>query len=113
MVVILIPNVIFAVYNKNGFENLCHNKFVEIAEQTGRFSCFAFMIFNIPKTWFGFWFKDALIVYLVVNGVLVTAYCVIWAVCFKKNGIFRVLALSVLPPLCLLPTELFYFPFLL
>lgn len=97
VVVILIPNVIFVFFNKNGFENLWHNKFVEIAEQAGRFSCFAFMIFNIPKTWFGFWFKDALIVYLVANGVLVTAYCVIWAVCFKKDCIFCALALSGLP----------------
>ena len=46
--VIMIPNIAFAVRCRDGFENLWQNRFVEIAEQAGRFSCFALMIFNIP-----------------------------------------------------------------
>ena len=34
--VIMIPNIIFAVRCKDGFENKWSNKFVEVAEQIGR-----------------------------------------------------------------------------
>lgn len=33
--VILIPNIVFAMKCKDGFENKWHNKYVEIAEQIG------------------------------------------------------------------------------
>ena len=53
VVIIMIPNIIYALKCKNGFENKWHNKAVEIVEQIGRFGCFGFMIINIPGTWFG------------------------------------------------------------
>lgn len=65
MAVIMIPNIIYAVKHKNG-ESTYHNKAVELLEQIGRYGCFAFMIFNIPHTYFNFWFNYALIVYLAV-----------------------------------------------
>ena len=95
--VIMIPNIIFAVKCKDGFDNKWKNKVVEILEQAGRFGCFGFMIFNIPGTYYGWWFEDALPIYLVVSSVLVAAYCLIWAICFKKSSIFRALALSIIP----------------
>lgn len=95
--VIMIPNIVFAIKIKNGFENLWHNKTVEILEQIGRFSCFGLMIINIPHTYTGFWFDKALIVYLTVNGVLVAAYCLIWIIYFRKNCLFRAAALSIIP----------------
>ena len=58
MVIIMIPNVIFALKCKDGFENRWENKAVEVLEQIGRYGCFAFMVINIPKTWFG-WASDA------------------------------------------------------
>lgn len=97
VVVIMIPNIIFAVKYKDGFQNNWNNKFVEIIEQIGRFGCFAFMILNIPVTSFGWWSKKIFITYLVCDITLVIFYCVIWAVCFKKNSIFRALALSIIP----------------
>lgn len=97
MVIIMIPNVIFAMKCKDGFENRWENKFVEVLEQIGRYGCFAFMVINIPKTWFGWASDEAFALYLIVDAVLVTAYCVIWAVCFKKNSVFRALSLSIIP----------------
>lgn len=97
MVIIMIPNVIFALKCKDGFENRWENKFIEVLEQIGRYGCFAFMVINIPKTWFGWASDEAFALYLIVDAVLVTAYCVIWAVCFKKNSVFRALSLSVIP----------------
>lgn len=95
--VIMIPNILFAMKCKDGFVNKWNNKSVETVEQIGRFGCFGFMIINIPGTWFGWWSDEAFAVYLVVDAVLVTLYCVIWAVCFRKSNVFRALALSIIP----------------
>ena len=95
--VIMIPNILFAMKCKDGFVNKWNNKPVETVEQIGRFGCFGFMIINIPGTWFGWWSDEAFAVYLVVDAVLVTLYCVIWAVCFRKSSVFRALALSIIP----------------
>lgn len=97
MVIIMIPNVIFALKCKDGFENKWENKFIEALEQIGRYGCFAFMVINIPKTWFGWASDEAFALYLIVDAVLIIAYCVIWAVSFKKNSVFRALSLSMIP----------------
>ena len=97
MAVILIPNILFVVKCKDGFENKWKNRTVETVEQIGRFGCFGFMIFNIPGTWFGWWSDEAFAVYLVVDALLVGLYCLVWIVCFRKTGLFRALALSILP----------------
>ena len=95
--VIMIPNILSAMKCKDGFVNKWSNKSVETVEQIGRFGCFGFMIINIPGTWFGWWSDEAFAVYLVVDAVLVTLYCVIWAVCFRKSSVFSALALSIIP----------------
>ena len=95
--VIMIPNIIFAIRCKEGLKNKWKNKIVEFIEQTGRFGCFIFMIVNIPGTWFGWWSDEAFAIYLIVDTTLVTAYCVIWIICFKNSSMFRALALSVIP----------------
>ena len=97
MVVIMIPNIVFAVRCKEGFENRWNNKTIQIIEQIGRFGCFGFMIFNVPGTWFGWWSDEAFAVYLIVDSLLIALYCVIWVVCRKKNSVFRALALSIIP----------------
>ena len=84
MAVLMIPNTVYAIKCKNGFDGDYHNKSAEITEQISRYACFILMIFNIPYTWLGFWFSYGLIVYVVVNAVLVSAYCVIWIIlCYK------------------------------
>ena len=105
--VIMIPNILFAMKCKDGFVNKWNNKSVETVEQIGRFGCFGFMIINIPGTWFGWWSDEAFAVYLVVDAVLVTLYCVIWAVCFRKSSVFRALALSIIPSVLTIAAVLF------
>lgn len=58
IVIIMIPNIVFALKCKDGFANKYNNKFVELFEQIGRFGSFIFMILNIPKTYFGFYFNN-------------------------------------------------------
>ena len=100
--VILIPNIVFAMKCKDHFENKWHNKYVEIAEQIGRFGCFAFMIFNVPGTCFGWPSNEAFAAYVIADGALAALYCLIWFVCFRKSSVFRALALSIIPSLLFL-----------
>lgn len=102
MVLIMVPNIIYALKCKDGFENKWKNKTVEKIEQIGRFGCFGFMVVNIPGTWFGWWSDEAFVLYLIVNLVLIALYCMIWIICFRKNTIFRALALSIIPSLVFL-----------
>ena len=97
IVIIMVPNIIYAIKCKEGFENKWNNKLVELMEQIGRIGCFGLMIINIPGTWFGWWSDEAFAVYLIVNSVLILFYCVIWIICFRKDTVFRALALSVIP----------------
>ena len=97
IVVIMIPNTIFAIKCKEGFDNKWSNKTVAIIEQAGRFGCFVFMIINIPGTWFGWRSDEAFALYLITDIVLVMVYCAIWIACFKKSSVFRALALSIIP----------------
>lgn len=66
-------------------------------EQIGRYGCFAFMLFNIPYTYFNFWFEGALIVYLSVNGCLCCLYLLLWAIFWNRKNVAKALALSVIP----------------
>ncbi|MBE5875732.1 MAG: hypothetical protein E7290_02450 [Lachnospiraceae bacterium] len=97
MVMIMIPNIVYALKCKDGFENNWNNKIVETIEQIGRFGCFGFMIINIPGTWFGWWSDEAFALYLIVNVLLIICYCGIWIICFRKNTVFKALALSIIP----------------
>ena len=97
IVIIMIPNVIFAIRCKEGFENKWGNKLAEFIEQIGRIGCFGFMIINIPGTWLGWLSDDAFAIYLVIDTLLAALYCAIWGVCWRKNNIFRALALSIIP----------------
>ncbi len=99
IIIIMIPNIIFAIKCKDGFENLWHNKIVELLEQIGCFGCLGFMIFSIPGTASGFPSNEAFALYLIINTILLIAYCIIWAVCFSKNTLFKALALSIIPSL--------------
>ena len=97
IVVIMIPNIVFAIKCKEAFENKWSNKVVELLEQIGRFGCFGFMIFNVPGTWFGWWSDEAFAIYLIVDSLLIVLYCIVWIICWKKNNVFRALALSIIP----------------
>ena len=97
--VIMIPNIIYAIKCREGFVNRWNNKVVEIIEQIGRFGCIGFMIIKVPGVCFGWLFDGALIVYLAINIVLSSIYCVIWIICFRKDSVFRALSLSIIPSL--------------
>ena len=100
--VIMIPNIAFAATHRDGFLNAYHNKAAEVLEQIGRYACLFFMVFQIPYTYFDFWFEHALAVYLGINGAFLAAYLIFWIVCWHKKGKLKALSLSILPSLIFL-----------
>ena len=97
MAIIMLPNIVYAIKHKNDPANTAHPKAVEIIEQGGRYACFALMIFNVPYTYFNFWFDYAFEVYLSVNGALCLAYIIFWIICWEESGKLKALSLSILP----------------
>ena len=105
IILIMIPNIVFAIKCKEGFENPWKGKLakaVELFEQIGRYGCFCFMIFNIPGTFFGFRSNSDFRFYLILNTILIFAYCLIWIIYFRKNNLFRAIVLSVIPSIIFL-----------
>lgn len=97
MAIVMAPNIVYALKNKTAQDYAYKNKIAEISEQVGRYGCFVLMIFNIPHTYFNFWFENGLTVYLSVNGGLCLAYLVFWIICGNKRGRLRAISLSVIP----------------
>lgn len=104
--VILIPNIIFAAKNKDGFQNFYQNKFVEIFEQIGRFGCFITMFFTPPFLNLGFKINGAKTAYIITGAVLVALYCLGWIVFRKENSVRKSLALSIIPSVLFLESGL-------
>lgn len=104
--VILIPNIIFAAKNKDGFQNFYQNKFVEIFEQIGRFGCFITMFFTPPFLNLGFKINEAKTAYIITGAVLVALYCLGWIVFGKENSVRKSLALSIIPSVLFLESGL-------
>ena len=102
MIVIMVPNIIFAIRNKEGFINRYQNKALEAVEEIGRYGCFVFMIFRVPSLTFGWWSDEAFAIYLIVDVILILLYCLIWALCFRKESLFRSLSLSIIPSIVFL-----------
>ena len=102
MAVIMLPNIVYFVKHKNDAANAYNNKTVTVLEQIGRYACFVLMIFNIPYTYFNFWFANSLAVYLSVNGALCLTYLIFWIVCWNRNGKLKALTLSIIPSIIFL-----------
>ena len=94
---ILLPNIIVAIVDKGAFQNKLNNKAIIVVEQIGRYCCMAFMVFNIPYTYFNFWFDNALAVYLIVGGCLILLYYLCWIIFRKGSCTAKMLWLSVTP----------------
>ena len=96
VVLLLIPNIIYAVKEKNR-ENRCTNKFMNILEQIGRYGSMFLMVFNIGLAEFGFLSVEAFIVYLIGNILLIVSYWLIWVLYFRKKTYWKQTVLAVIP----------------
>ena len=97
VVVLLIPNIIYAVTNNDGFADNNHNKFIETGEQIGRFGCFILMFIQFPFVTLGYIYDGAQTLYFIFGVALLVLYCGGWIVFRKGNSVAKALTLSVLP----------------
>ena len=102
VLLMLIPNVIYAVKNK-GEKNACSNRFLTIIEQIGRYACILlmwlplFVWLPISEWEFGFAGVLDMIIYIAGNSALVIAYLVSFAVYMKRRNNALMYILAVIP----------------
>ena len=99
---IMLPNIVFALTHKGGFENLWQNRAVEALEQIGRFGCFFLMIVNIVPLCGGFWSAAAKTAYCAASAGLAALYLFGWIVFWREDSMAKALTLSILPSLLFL-----------
>lgn len=98
IVLMLIPNIIFAVKCKEKQTNKA-GKAVTIFEQIGRYGCMVLMIIPLFVWEFGFSPIEFMFVYIIGNGLLLIMYYIFWALYFKNKSIVNALALAIIPTL--------------
>ena len=96
VMLILIPNIVYAIKNKNE-QNLCKNKLMNMVEQIGRYACIILMWLPLLVWEFGFASVTHMMIYLVGNGVLLLAYGIVYILYFKRKNPESVFALAVIP----------------
>lgn len=96
VVLLILPNIIFA-FTFKGRQNRQVNNSLIIFEQIGRYGAMFFMIFNIPYTFWGFYFNHGQIIYIAFNSVLIFFYYLFWIIFWKKDCLTKSLLLSIIP----------------
>lgn len=96
VILMLIPNIVYAVKNKDE-KNNCTNQFMNVIEQIGRYSCIVLMWLPLLVWKFGFPSVFEMILYLFGNGCLLVAYGIAFALYMKKKTPSLALILAVLP----------------
>lgn len=96
VILILIPNIIYAIKFKD-VKNKCTNKFMNILEQVGRYACMIFMVFNVGLTKFGFASVGEFLIYFFGNTILLVAYWIVWILFFIKQSSWKSMALAIIP----------------
>lgn len=66
VIVMLIPNIIYAMKNREA-KNNCNNRLILIIEQVGRFACIILMWLPFQVLKFGFSSVEAMLVYFLGN----------------------------------------------
>jgi len=96
VILILIPNIIYAIKFKD-VKNECTNIFMNILEQIGRYACMIFMVFNVGLAKFGFASVGEFLIYFIGNTILLLAYWIIWILFFIKQSSWKSMALAIIP----------------
>ena len=98
VVLMLIPNIIYAVKNNDKSHNKSGTA-ARVIEQISRYACIFLMIFPIFVWEFGFSPLEYMFLYLIGNVILLVMYFVVWGLYFKSKTKGRALALAIIPAL--------------
>lgn len=96
VVLMLIPNIIYALKNKDE-KNNCTNQFMNVIEQIGRYACIILMWLPLLVWKFGYASVGGMILYLAGNTALLAAYWIVFAGYLNRKTRKKALVLAVLP----------------
>ena len=96
VLLMLIPNIVYAIKNKNE-KNLCTNKVMNLIEQIGRYACIVLMWLPLLVWKFGFQSAFEMLLYLFGNGALLLAYWIVFFRYMRKRSKASALTLAILP----------------
>ena len=96
VILMLIPNIIYALRNKSG-KNLCDNRLMNTIEQIGRYACIILMWLPLSVRKFGFASVAEMMIYMAGNTVLLIIYWIVFARYLKEKNEKRAVTLAVLP----------------
>ncbi len=101
VLMLLIPNIVWTAKGSLP-ENRYRNKTIAVIEQIGRYGAMFLMVFNIGLAEFGFYSKNAFLVYLAGNAVLILVYWIVWILYMKHAQAGYALTLAIVPSLIFL-----------
>ena len=102
VVLIMIPNIIYALKRKQSKTGTDIPKCLSMREQIGRYGCIILMWLPFFVWKFGFGSTEELIIYLVANGVLLLGYYLSWVLYSRKKTLKKAMALAVIPTIIFL-----------
>lgn len=102
IVLIMVPNIIYAVRQKQVETKMKVPNCLLICEQIGRYGCMALMCLPLLVWIFTFESTVELLIYFVGNGVLLLGYYLFWVQYFRKKILANAMALAVIPSLIFL-----------
>lgn len=85
VILIMIPNVIYALKQKQEETNNKVPPYLSVCEQIGRYACIVLMWLPLLVWKFGFGSVEELLIYLIANGVLLLSYYLFWAAYSQKR----------------------------
>ena len=98
VLLILIPNIIYALKNKEETHEKS-NIVIVITEQVGRYACMLLMIVPLFVGEFGFSPLEFMFNYLIGNLILLVFYYIFWVLFAKNKSLDKALALAAIPTL--------------
>lgn len=98
VLLILIPNIIYALKNKEETPEKS-NIVIRISEQVGRYACMLLMIVPLFVGEFGFSPLEFMFNYLIGNLILLVFYYIFWMLFAKNKSLDKALALAAIPTL--------------
>ena len=97
IVLIMIPNIIYAVKQKQDETQIKVPRYLSACEQLGRYGCIILMWLPLLVWKFGFGSVEEYLIYLIGNGVLLLCYYLFWMFYSRKRTLSVAMALAIIP----------------
>ena len=97
VVLIMIPNIIYAAGQKQDETQIEVPRGLSACEQVGRYGCIILMWLPLLVWKFGFGSVEEFLIYLIGNGALLLCYYLSWMLYSRKKTLSVAMALAIIP----------------